>query len=138
MPKIDKELKAKGYIPVLASLVYKAVSSRKEGYLEAVTSKAVTRDGIFYLLREDYNNIRDEYNDKPNKRNVKTYEASGLEIDIAIFLDEAKACPRDEWISLRGKYIEELSNRKQEGCSNCQLNSIKTKYKSMLLKKNYE
>ncbi len=138
MPQIDKELKSKGYIPVLARLIYKAASQRREGYLEAVTSKAVIRDGVFYLSKEDYENIRTEYNDNPPNRKIETTTVSALESDIAKFLDDSQPCPRAEWYSLRSLYVNELASRKQAGCTNCQLNSIKRKYKSMLLDNNYE
>lgn len=138
MPKIDKELKDKGYIPVLASLAYKAASQRKEGYLEALTSKAIIRDGVFYLSKEDYDNLRKEFNNSPPNGKINVTVVSELEQEVNQFIDIEKSCPRAEWESLREKYIEEINDKKQVGCSTCQLNSIKRKYKSMLLNNTYE
>jgi hypothetical protein len=148
MSKVNKEMSEKGFIRVAPSLVYAAASKRREGYLEAFTSVAVVTDGSFFLHKEDFDRIRAEYNpDEESLDAKKERQARNRETHIAgntpgvkneltekinKFLDLEQECPEDAWLSLRSKYAEEFSEKKSTGCTGCQLNAIKSKYRNLL------
>lgn len=143
MPRFNKDLRDKGYIPVLPHLLYKAAPKRKEGYLEAVTSAALLVDGAFYLSQEDYGRIKDEYKldadsnaEQPSVAEVETLKQRKRELEDRIneFLDLEKPCNEPEWQALRAAYEEEINKKTKEGCTNCQINSIRNKYRGIIRK----
>lgn len=142
MPKFNKELRDKGYIPVLPHLLYAAARTRKDGYLEEVTATALVVDGAFYLSKDDYDRIRQAYRldteiaaELPAEEiSRQRKDAAYLEAKINVFLDLEQKCEVAEWQNLRTAYEDELNNKIQEGCTQCQINSIRNKYRALLRK----
>lgn len=159
MAQINTELKTKGYLPVSPKSLYKAVPDRKPGYLEAFTASAILSDGMFYIKREDFYKIRETYGNsdkplpapkseayvrktllmqqkayEPAKADItdQSQEDSEFEQDLKKFLDETQECDIEKWQEARSAYLEEVRNRKTAGCSTCQLNTIKQKYRNLL------
>lgn len=148
MPKVNKEMNEKGFIRISPSIVYAAAPKRKQGYLEAFTAAATVVDGSFFLSKEDFDRIRAKYNpdeeslDEKKERQSYNRTAriegndprvkSELAEKINKFLDLEQECPEDAWLSLRSKYAEEFSEKKSTGCTGCQLNAIKSKYRNLI------
>ena len=135
-------MKAKGMKALVPAMVFEAALNRKQGYLDDFMGRAILKDGIFYLSPEDYKDLRTTYQLNPgyHEHKRKEREKAGRKIvergtvtrDVRQFWDLDEPCPKPEWEELRQAYQEEIEMKKATGCSGCQLNKIKQKYKNIL------
>lgn len=138
MPKLDQELRAQGYLPILPQAVYAAAEQKQGDYLLDFTSKAILKDGMFYISRNDYNEIARKYGGKelkkdPIKNTIKgPNESIHPRVERALDLDKECKETDPRWLSVLEKYKIEVTAKKKEGCTNCQLNAIKSKYRKIL------
>lgn len=163
MPKANAELMNRGMLIVEPSSVLQAVSKRKPGYLEAFRELAVMQDGLYYIAPNNYEYIRTTFAFpeeetiesatqeiqtnvldvvEPNQEALKSEQKAladkkhriiakinkFLSVDVELVADE-------KLLSLRQAYINELNNLKSGGCTNCQINGLKAKYRRILEQK---
>lgn len=144
MLTINTDLKDKGYIPLLPRTLYAVASNRKLGYIEECTRVSTLLEGVFYMPKEEYERIKNEYQLPPQDSSTSTPAVVELapaiaknqnllfEENLKKFLDETQECAKEEWREARAAYLEEIRRQKTAGCSTCQLNAIKQKYRNLL------
>lgn len=143
MPEIDKELHGQGYLPVIPTHVYGSASQRPHGFLDAFMHRAKLSKGAFYIKQEDIDQLNAAYpiarqvaavpniprpvEEAPAKKALVVYSD-----DEKQFFDPGAPCPREEWVPIKEAYLQEASALTKKGCSTCQLNALKRKYKKLL------
>jgi hypothetical protein len=134
MPRLNKELQAKGMLAMLPAAVHKVAPRRKKGYVQALQKLAIYDQGMYYLTPEDYTKLNTDFKGTNKKIPPQRKRAPRTHPDILQFLDLRKECPREDWKELRDNMQEELEALEEKGCSSCQLTGIKNKYKKILIK----
>ena len=96
------------------------------------------------MPKEEYERIKTDYQIPPQDYATRTPAVVQLAPSIAKdqnllfeenlkkFLDETQECAKKEWQEARTAYLEEIRSQKTAGCSTCQLNAIKQKYRNLL------
>lgn len=163
MPKLNIEYVKKGYKAILPRAIHDTQVKRKPGYLEEVYKRGKLDNGVLYLSPDDHQFIRDNfykhnpynterrsalvrlvksrvhYNLREKRREDKRLkeieESTGIQKEIVLFLDVKEACPRPEWEGLREAYLKEYELKTAEDCTDCQLNTIKSKYRKIIIDK---
>jgi len=147
MPEWDKELQKKGMKMILPNEVFRVSVNRKAGYLDDFMGRAILSKGAFYLSSKDWDELHEKYALSKKQQQEKKAKSTAARAAIQRskndpnkpfydqFFDLEKECPKPELEGLRGAYQKEVEAKKQEGCSSCQLNAIKAKYKKMITEK---
>lgn len=143
MPQIDRELADKGLLPFLPAGVYEAATRRTPEFLSAFMEAAILSKGAFYLTKEDFEALKERFPPvsapaqnpaqpaqnpaQPAQKTRVAYSETERQ-----FFDPDEPCPKEEWVPIKEAYLQEVSALTKKGCSSCQLNALKRKYKKIL------